>query len=93
MCGDWNAADDLVQETLLILHRRWGDVEPSARRAYMWTVMSHLVTQEHGRARWQRESLRDVLPEPTLQPPEEETAIANRLAIKNALHCLSAPSC
>lgn len=90
MCGDWNAADDLVQETLLILYRRWDDVEPAARHAYLWTVMSHLVTQ-HGRARWQCESLRDVLPEPARRPAEEDAAaIANLLAIKNALHCLSA---
>jgi DNA-directed RNA polymerase specialized sigma24 family protein len=46
MCGEWHAADDLVQEALVILYRHWDDIEPPARAAYARTVMSHLVTHQ-----------------------------------------------
>jgi RNA polymerase sigma factor (sigma-70 family) len=88
MCGDWYAAEDLVQETLMILHRRWEDIEPPARGAYARAVMSHLITQRHRSKRWKREWLCDELPEPAPLVREEE--VANRLAVKEALVCLSA---
>jgi len=91
ICGEWHAADDLVQEALVILHRRWDDVEPRARGAYARTVMSHLVTQGHSSVRWERELSHDVLPEPAPPSCEEEgEEVANRLAIKEALEGLPA---
>ncbi len=87
MCGDWNMADDLVQETLMIMHRRWDDIQAPARGAYARTVIAHLITHEHDTGRWERESLRDVLPEPTPSSLSEveQDGVANRMAVKDAL--------
>jgi RNA polymerase sigma factor (sigma-70 family) len=86
MCGDWSAADDLVQEALFILYRRWEHVDPSARRAYACAVMSRLATRR----------TRDLLRERcTTQPPDlvpaqpHDDLVANRLAIKAALRGLT----
>jgi RNA polymerase sigma factor (sigma-70 family) len=83
MCGEWHAADDLVQEGLIVLHRRWHDVEPAARGAYVRTVMAHLVTREHRSVRWQRESLCELLPELPAWPEQED--VADRGAVRDAV--------
>jgi RNA polymerase sigma factor (sigma-70 family) len=83
MCGEWHTADDLVQETLVIMHRHWDDIEPSARGAYARAVISHLVVQGRRSARWERELLCDVLPDLSPQSREEEVAI--QLMVKDAL--------
>ena len=89
MCGDWQAADDLVQEALIIMHRRWESVEPAARSSYLRTVMAHLLAHERARARWRRESVQDVLPAPG--PHEDEHGkVLDRLAIQDALASLPA---
>jgi RNA polymerase sigma factor (sigma-70 family) len=85
MCGDWQAADDLVQEALIIMHRRWDGVEPAARSSYLRTVIAHLLAHERASARWRRESVRDVLPAPGSR---EEEATVDRLAIQGALASL-----
>jgi RNA polymerase sigma factor (sigma-70 family) len=91
MCGEWHAADDFVQETLVILHRRWDDIQPVARAAYARTVMAHLVGREHGSVRRERESLRDVLPEPAGSALDEgEDQVVIRLTLKDALDRLPA---
>jgi len=88
MCSEWHAADDLVQEALVILHRHWNDIEPQARAAYAQTVMAHLVTHSHRSARWERELLSYVLPEQATPSREEE--LINRLVIKDAVNGLPA---
>jgi DNA-directed RNA polymerase specialized sigma24 family protein len=56
MCGDWYTADDLVQDTLMILWRHWLSIEPAARIAYARTVLARLVTQERKSSRRHHES-------------------------------------
>jgi RNA polymerase sigma factor (sigma-70 family) len=90
LCGEWHAADDLVQEALIVLFRRWPDVEPAARNAYLRIIMAHLVTQEHRSVRSQRESLRELLPEPTTAPAEDEEGVVDRVAILDAVGGLPA---
>jgi RNA polymerase sigma factor (sigma-70 family) len=86
ICGDWSTADDLVQEALVILYRRWEHVDPSARRAYARAVMSRLAT------RWARHLLRErgsTSPLGLLPTQPHDDLVANRLAIKDALRSLT----
>lgn len=83
LCGEWHAAEDLVQEVLMIMHRRWQDIEPQARGTYARTVLAHLVMQEHRRARSQHESTEDSMTEPIASSREEEAVV--RLVILDAL--------
>jgi RNA polymerase sigma factor (sigma-70 family) len=86
--GDWNLADDLVQEALMILHRRWHTIEPAARTAYLRKTMTHLAAQWHGHAttQSQREQLYAVTTGPTAPwEGEEEEEEVNRLVIRAAL--------
>jgi RNA polymerase sigma-70 factor (sigma-E family) len=90
MTGDWYAAEDLVQEALIIVHRRWDDVEPAARSSYVRTVMARLLAHERTSPRWQRESILDVLPEPRRCEEEKDEEVADRLVIRDALARLPA---
>lgn len=87
-CDDWHTAEDLVQDALVILHRRWYHIEPHARVAYVRVVISHLVAQMRRSGRCKHESPSDTLPELTHSSHEEE--IADRLVIKGALDDLPA---
>jgi RNA polymerase sigma factor (sigma-70 family) len=82
--GDPLAVDDLVQETLLILYRRWDHVDPSARRAYTRTVMYHLAAL-YKRAR-SRETLSQAsaAPEPVSRQSVDESVV-DRLVMEDAL--------
>jgi RNA polymerase sigma factor (sigma-70 family) len=85
LCGDWYTADDIVQETLMILHRRWHVVERSAGRAgYAHVIMRHLLAHEH-RCLWKaREQVCDPLPEPAADADEMDHAV-DRLVLQRAL--------
>lgn len=90
ICGDWHTAEDLLQEALVVVHRRWDDIESSARNSYVRTVMVRLLAQERSCARSRRESIRAELPEPRKRVEERsqlgvEVEIADRLAIEDAL--------
>lgn len=90
LCGDWYAADDLVQDTLMVLYRRWPAVErPAARFAYARVVMVHLLAHEHrGRGRM-RERASDSLPELPMEADEMDNAV-DRLVVARALAGLPA---
>jgi RNA polymerase sigma factor (sigma-70 family) len=49
MCGDWHASEDVVQDALVAIHRRWPGIDNAGRISYARTVVSHLVTREWGR--------------------------------------------
>lgn len=89
MCPDWHTADDLLQETLIILYLHWKQIQPAARNAYARVVMAHLLDHWHRGARWERESLYDVIPEVALVAQEGGDEITERLAIRDALGALS----
>jgi RNA polymerase sigma-70 factor (sigma-E family) len=60
LTGDWHAAQDLVQTSLVKLYRAWpldGDPDPYLRRIMVNTQRSWW------RARWRRETPHDELPE------------------------------
>ena len=79
ICGNWHTADDLVQETLIILYQRWNRITKDGRSAYARTVLAHLWANERRSARSHLESLPGVLPE---LPHEEEDEEVARLDIR-----------
>lgn len=73
------SADDLVQETLIILYQRWNRITKDGRSAYARTVLAHLWANERRSARSHLEPLPGVLPE---VPHEEEDEEVARLDIR-----------
>lgn len=82
--GDSFAADDLVQETLLILYRRWDHIDPAARRAYSRTVMYHLAALCKRAKSWEILSQAIAEPEPVSRQFFDEPVV-DRLTIEDAL--------
>lgn len=89
LVGDWFAADDLVQQTLIALYRSWERLERhDALCTYTRTVMVRLFIDERRRHRWTRELLQDSVPEPVPEP-EDTTRVGDRLVLLKALSALS----
>jgi RNA polymerase sigma-70 factor (sigma-E family) len=69
LCGDWDRADDLVQETLVRLHRRWASIAIAGADAYARRVLLNVTIDERRRP-WRREIATEVLPEVVGIDPE-----------------------
>ncbi|MCF4139622.1 SigE family RNA polymerase sigma factor [Streptomyces sp. Tue 6430] len=90
LVGDWFAADDLVQQTLIALYRCWERLDRhDALSGYTRTVMVRIFIDERRKLRWTRELLQDSLPEPEPEP-EDVTRVGDRLVLLKALSTLSA---
>ncbi|WP_063795257.1 MULTISPECIES: SigE family RNA polymerase sigma factor [Streptomyces] len=90
LVGDWFAADDLVQQTLIAVYRHWERLDRhDALSAYTRTVMVRLFIDERRKHRWTRELLQDSLPEPA-PAPEELTRVGDRMVLLKALSDLTA---
>ncbi|MGW3391437.1 SigE family RNA polymerase sigma factor [Streptomyces cinereoruber] len=91
LVGDWFAADDLVQQTLIAVYRSWERLDHHhSLSAYTRTVMVRLFIDERRKLRWTRELLQDSLPEPQSAPaPEESARIGDRLLLLKALATLT----
>jgi RNA polymerase sigma-70 factor (sigma-E family) len=79
LCGDWHAADDVVQYTFAQLYRHWSRVRPESLDAY---VRSILVNSVRSRARRNR---REIV---TSDPPDSIASDADpgtRLDLGRAL--------
>jgi RNA polymerase sigma-70 factor (sigma-E family) len=56
LCGDWHEADDLVQDTLDAMYRRWPDLSrPAELHGYTQKVLVRRFISARRRLRWQRE--------------------------------------
>lgn len=87
LCGEWPAAEDLTQVTLVILYRRWHDLDHhSAITAYARKIM--LREFFSGRdAAWRRwEIPSELLPEP--EPFDSSDAICTALMVRHAVGVL-----
>lgn len=85
LCGDWHEADDLVQETLIKILRRWTVLDRKDELfAYTHTVMMRTFVSAHRASRWSREFIADQLPEPNPQSDDQES-VADRLLLVAAL--------
>lgn len=71
MCGDWHAADDVVQDTLVRVYERWRSIRPEAATSYARRVIT-TATIDRARRPWRREVSSDVLPE-RVAAAEDET--------------------
>ena len=92
ICGDWQLADDLVQEASMVLHSHWHSIEPTARAAYARTVMWRVATRLHTETQSLRVQLPSVISQSAMPPTEEEEEekVVDRLVVRNALHDLPA---
>lgn len=85
-CGELYAAEDVVQEALVILHKRWDDVDPGARFAYVKTVLVRLAGHRQRTAASRFEFLSGEFPENSLSAGGEfADQIADRLTLVDAL--------
>jgi RNA polymerase sigma-70 factor (sigma-E family) len=85
LCGDWFGADDLVQNTLIKLYRRWNDLERREELgAYTRTIMFRTFISERRTHRWSRELIQDRVPEP---PPlaDGQVHLGDRYLLLGAL--------
>ena len=83
MCGDWHLADDLAQETLITLYRRWEALDPDIGPAgYAMRVLVNGVRRAAKRAWRSREIMVPPpdLPAPTSRGTEDREVIAKALA-------------
>jgi RNA polymerase sigma-70 factor (sigma-E family) len=56
LCGDWQEADDLAQETLVTLYRHWPKLDRHARLdGYVNTVLLRRFLSVRRHLRWRRE--------------------------------------
>lgn len=89
LMGDWHAADDLVQQTLITIYRRWDRLDRHDNLGpYTRTVMVRHFLSDRRKHRWTRELLRSALPEPD-PTPEEAARVGDRLVLLAALATLS----
>jgi len=59
LTGEREAADDLVQETLISVYRRWNQLRaPSAAGGYARHTMLRIFISDRRHVRWRRETLR-----------------------------------
>src|SRR5947209_13401054 len=76
LLGSSSEAEDMAQETLIVMHRQWRRLrDPAAAEAYALRTLIRLTRRHMQRARFRHESrLIDVLGagEATIDPPLEQ---------------------
>jgi RNA polymerase sigma factor (sigma-70 family) len=86
MCGDWHASEDVVQDALVAIHRRWPGIDNAGRISYARTVVSHLVIREWGRRGRPEKEPQDE----TEAGAYEEEKWVDRVTVRDAVAHLSA---
>jgi RNA polymerase sigma-70 factor (sigma-E family) len=81
LTGDWHAAEDLVQASLVKLYRAWPRLDTAADPdAYLRRIMVN-TQRSWWRARWRRETPAAVLPETLLPGSVTGDDVAERHAL------------
>jgi RNA polymerase sigma-70 factor (sigma-E family) len=71
LTGDQHSAEDLVQDTLIAVCRRWDQLRaPAAACGYARHAMVRIYISDHRHARWRRETL--CAPSDLPDPPAED---------------------
>ncbi|GIH66568.1 SigE family RNA polymerase sigma factor [Microbispora siamensis] len=85
LSADWHEAEDLVQRTLLAIHRRWDRLEQRDKiTSYARTIMVRLISSDRRTHRWSREVLHPLPPEP--EPQSDPYALVlDRILLLKAL--------
>ncbi|MEV4539668.1 SigE family RNA polymerase sigma factor [Asanoa sp. NPDC049518] len=87
LCGQWSAADDLVQECLVALYRHWRKASAAdSLDAYVRAMLVNAFLAERGRAWTRRVRPMAELTEPTTAPP---SSAESRIDVLAALMKLS----
>ncbi|MHA6764635.1 SigE family RNA polymerase sigma factor [Streptacidiphilus sp. PAMC 29251] len=88
LTGDWHAAEDLVQATLMKVYRQWRRVAAAdSALAYTQRIMLNLFLTSL-RRRWHGESAQDELPEAAEASADFTSAVGSRDALSRALRQL-----
>jgi RNA polymerase sigma-70 factor (sigma-E family) len=88
LCRDWYLADDLVQQTLMIMYTHWGAIrDQAARTSYARTIMVHLLAREQRSSYARRERVEGLLPETAAPDGTEE--LGEFLRVHHAIANLS----
>jgi RNA polymerase sigma-70 factor (sigma-E family) len=88
LCGDWYMADDLVQQTLVIMYTHWDAIgDQSARTSYARTIMVRLLARERHSSRAKREQVESMPPDEA--QPDQTEGLDERLRVRRALATLS----
>jgi RNA polymerase sigma-70 factor (sigma-E family) len=83
LCDDWHEADDLVQDTLASMYRRWPDVSRRGEmESYAHTALVRRFLSVRRQTRWRREV---PSPAPPDQPHTHDHAVDDRISM---LACL-----
>ena len=85
LCGDWQEAEDLAQEALIQVYRRWPNLRRRAElEGYAYTVVLRAFLMARRRARWSREVLLAELPE-TLASDAGDGSLETGVSVRMAL--------
>jgi RNA polymerase sigma-70 factor (sigma-E family) len=82
LCGDWHLADDLTQETIMAVYRRWDRLtRDSDMSGYCYRVLANTARREQRRA-WRRREIHHDIPEVAVF---DQTAVEIREVLLRAL--------
>ena len=79
--GDWSRADDLLQQALLRMYRRWHAIEPYGVDAYARRVLTRLAIDEARRPYRHSEVSAAALPERAVPVPNPDDVMDVRAAL------------
>src|SRR5262245_28453616 len=79
LCGDWHAAEDLVQVTFLRLYRNWRRLRGETVDGYARRVLVNAFLSD--RVRQRREVVLANVPEPAVRAPDAAATVDVRRAL------------
>jgi RNA polymerase sigma-70 factor (sigma-E family) len=79
MCGDWHRAEDLVQVTLLKVHKSWTRLSGTPL-AYARQILTNTVIDESRRF-WRRERPTYPMPDTEVSAPDTDSSVDLRRAL------------
>ncbi|HTJ71275.1 MAG TPA: sigma-70 family RNA polymerase sigma factor [Actinospica sp.] len=86
LCGCHHEAEDLAQETLLVLSRRWADFDDRGRpAAYVAAVLHSRFVDARRHSRWRHERLDGFPPGRDAAAADTSGAVEQRVSLDSAL--------
>jgi RNA polymerase sigma-70 factor (sigma-E family) len=89
LCGDWYEADDLVQETLVKVYRRWPKLRRRAELGgYVRTTLVRTFLNARRSGWWRHEAAQAELPETAEPAPDQYAMTDGKVVLESALRRL-----